>query len=80
MAIYSMIFLGTTPVGAPIVGWVGEVFGARWSLGVGAIASILIAAGAAAWGFFYWNIRLRVNPVTRHLNIVTPEDEEEGSQ
>jgi MFS family permease len=32
MALYMMIFMGGTPVGAPIVGWVGEVFGARWTL------------------------------------------------
>jgi MFS family permease len=32
MALYMMIFMGGTPVGAPIVGWVGEEFGARWTL------------------------------------------------
>lgn len=32
MALYMMIFMGGTPLGAPIVGWVGEVFGARWTL------------------------------------------------
>ncbi|HET6625996.1 MAG TPA: MFS transporter [Nocardioidaceae bacterium] len=38
MALYMMIFMGGTPLGAPIVGWVGETFGARWTLiGGGAI-------------------------------------------
>lgn len=32
MALYLMIFMGGTPVGAPVVGWIGEVFGARWTL------------------------------------------------
>jgi MFS family permease len=32
MALYLMIFMGGTPVGAPIVGWIGEAFGARWTL------------------------------------------------
>jgi MFS family permease len=32
MALYMMIFMGGTPVGAPIVGWVGDTFGARWTL------------------------------------------------
>jgi MFS family permease len=32
MALYLMIFMGGTPVGAPIVGWIGETFGARWTL------------------------------------------------
>jgi MFS family permease len=32
MALYMMIFMGGTPLGAPIVGWVADVFGARWTL------------------------------------------------
>ena len=32
MALYMMIFQGGTPLGAPIVGWVGGTFGARWTL------------------------------------------------
>lgn len=32
MALYMMVFMGGTPIGAPIVGWVGEAFGARWTL------------------------------------------------
>ena len=43
MAIYMGIFLGCTPLGAPLVGWVADRFGPRWALGVGA-ASGLIAA------------------------------------
>jgi MFS family permease len=40
-SLYLMIFLGGTPVGAPVVGWVGEEFGARWTLvGGGAVALI----------------------------------------
>jgi len=47
MALYLAIFMGGTPLGAPLVGWVADAFGPRWSLGVGA-ASGLIAAGIAA--------------------------------
>ncbi len=50
MAIYSMVFLGSTPIGAPIIGWVGETFGARWSLGVGAIACVIVAGIVGLWG------------------------------
>jgi len=32
MALYLMIFMGGTPLGAPVVGWIGEVLGARWTL------------------------------------------------
>jgi MFS family permease len=38
MAIRLAIALGCTPIGAPIVGWVADHFGPRWSLGLGAAA------------------------------------------
>lgn len=38
--------LGARPVGAPIVGWVGEHFGPRFGLGLGAVAAIAVAAWA----------------------------------
>jgi MFS family permease len=41
MALYLMVFMGGTPLGSPLVGWVGEAFGARWSLIGGGLASIL---------------------------------------
>ncbi|MEJ7765600.1 MAG: MFS transporter [Acidimicrobiales bacterium] len=44
MALYTMVFLGSTPVGAPLVGWVVQHFGAQVALGGGG----LIAAGAVA--------------------------------
>ncbi len=38
MALYMAIFMGGTPLGAPMIGWIGEVFGARWTIGIGTIA------------------------------------------
>jgi MFS family permease len=32
MALYMMVLWGGTPIGAPLLGWVGEVLGARWTL------------------------------------------------
>jgi MFS family permease len=46
MAIYMGIFLGCTPLGAPLVGWVADTFGPRWALGVGAASGF--AAGLLA--------------------------------
>jgi len=40
MALYMMVFMGGTPLGAPIIGWVGEMFGARWTLVGGGLATI----------------------------------------
>ena len=41
MALYMMIFIGGTPLGAPFIGWVGETFGARWTLVVGGVLTVL---------------------------------------
>ena len=41
MALYMMVFMGGTPIGSPIVGWVGQTFGARWTLLGGGAATIL---------------------------------------
>jgi MFS family permease len=37
MAIYMTIVMGGTPVGAPVIGWIGETYGARWTLIVGGV-------------------------------------------
>jgi MFS family permease len=41
MALWAMAFMGASVVGAPIIGWVGELSGPRWALVVGAAASLL---------------------------------------
>ena len=43
MAIRLAIALGGTPIGAPIVGWVADRFGPRWSIAVAAAAGIAAA-------------------------------------
>jgi len=47
MALYMMIFIGGTPLGAPAIGWVGEVFGPRWTLIAGGLLSMIGVAGSA---------------------------------
>jgi MFS family permease len=41
MALYILVFLGGTPIGAPLIGWLAELFGPRASLLVGGTVSIL---------------------------------------
>ena len=49
MALWGIVFLGSTPIGAPIAGVVAAHFGARVALGMGAVATLLAATyGAAA--------------------------------
>ena len=38
MALYMAIFMGGTPIGAPLLGWIAEHFGARWTLVGAAVA------------------------------------------
>jgi predicted MFS family arabinose efflux permease len=40
MALYAMGFLGTTPVGAPLVGWISQTSSPRVALAVGAFATV----------------------------------------
>ncbi|URL60344.1 MFS transporter [Luteibacter flocculans] len=43
MALRLGVALGGTPIGAPIVGWVADHAGPRWSLGVGAVSGFAAA-------------------------------------
>jgi MFS family permease len=45
MALYSVVFLGSTPIGAPLVGWIAQVAGPRAGLLLGAAAALAAAAG-----------------------------------
>ena len=38
MALRLAVALGAMPIGAPLLGWVADTFGPRWSLGVGAVS------------------------------------------
>jgi MFS family permease len=44
MSFWSIAFLGSTTIGAPIVGGIAEAAGARWGLAVGGIAALLGSA------------------------------------
>jgi MFS family permease len=46
MALWGLAWMGSTPVGGPIVGAVGEFFGARWSLLIGGIPTVLVGLAA----------------------------------
>ena len=46
LAIQAMLFLGSTPIGGPLIGWLSEELGARAGMLVGAAGTLL----AGAWG------------------------------
>ncbi|MDQ6772972.1 MAG: MFS transporter [Candidatus Dormibacteraeota bacterium] len=49
MALYAVVFLGSTPIGAPIVGWVSQRYGPRAGLLLGAVAVLATWLALTAW-------------------------------
>jgi MFS family permease len=47
MALYSVVFLGSTPIGAPLVGWLAQIAGPRAGMALGGTAALAAAALAA---------------------------------
>lgn len=45
MALYSIVFMGSTPIGGPLMGWIAGAAGPRAALALGGV----VAVGAALW-------------------------------
>jgi MFS family permease len=71
MALYFMCFMGGTPLGAPIVGWISEHLGAPWGLILGGAVAVLAGIGAAAWLARGRRVRLEahVSPPRLQLHV-----------
>ena len=67
LAIQAMVFLGSTPIGGPILGAVCDAFGARMGLVVGGVAAV----GAAGWA---WAIGRRVSERPEAMPPATVEE------
>jgi MFS family permease len=63
LALYFMCFMGGTPVGAPLIGWIAERLGAPWGLISGG-AVCVVAAGVVG----YWLLRSRRRTATAAAN------------
>ena len=59
LAILMAISLGGTPLGAPLVGYVADVFGPRWALGLAALAGFLATLIGIWYLARYRNLSLR---------------------
>lgn len=58
MALYMAIFMGGTPAGAPMIGWISEQFGPRWTIGVGALAVGITLVAVSIWLARAENVRV----------------------
>ena len=66
MALYLMVFIGGTPFGAPVIGWLGETFGARWTLILGGLLTAVGVVGASLW---FAGVRRVLTPVGAAGNL-----------
>jgi MFS family permease len=58
MAVYMAIFVGGTPLGAPVVGWIANEWGPRAAVMVGAASGIVSALIAIAWLVLHRHLRV----------------------
>lgn len=66
MALWSVAFLGSTPIGGPVAGYVSEHFGGRAGLVMGGLACLVAAAGG-------WLVLRRAAGQRRQVPVPTDE-------
>ncbi|MGC4877671.1 MFS transporter [Micromonospora sp. DT43] len=74
MALWVLVFLGTNPVGAPLIGWVAEHFGAGASIWMGGLISLATALIALTWQLRRAGARLRFRVLPMPRFYVTSTD------
>ena len=66
MSLFTLVFMGTTPIGAPFVGWIAEEIGPRAGFVIGAAAALTAAAAArVAYARFGYGPAMRVRRESR---------------
>jgi len=58
MALYGLLFLGSTPVGGPLLGWISQEWGPRFGLVLGGVLSLAAALIAASRVYTERRVRL----------------------
>jgi MFS family permease len=76
MALFVLVFVGTTPVGAPLLGWLMEHYGARAGILLGGVMSLLAALAALAYQLRRSGarIRVRLRPLPKLYVVPGPTD------
>ncbi|WNV76320.1 MFS transporter [Geodermatophilus sp. DSM 44513] len=69
MALYFTCFLGGTPLGAPLIGWISERFGAPWGFVTGGAVAVLAGTAAAVWLSRGRRVRLEAHVVPPRLQL-----------
>jgi MFS family permease len=83
MSLYMMVLLGGTPLGAPIIGQVADLLGARWSLlgggGLTVLGTILVTVVTARRNGLVLRPRLRPVPGISVRAVEPPRTDRSGS-
>ena len=72
MALYVLVFLGTTPIGASLAGWWGQRYGVPSSIWGAGLVCLIASVCALVWQLRASGDRLRVRVGRRPALIVTP--------
>ncbi|TWD79239.1 putative MFS family arabinose efflux permease [Kribbella amoyensis] len=75
MALYMTVLMGGTPIGSPLIGWVGQEFGARWSLIAGGAMTVLGVLGSVLYFSRRSGIAIRPRLLPRPRLEVQPQSE-----
>ncbi|WP_405570664.1 MFS transporter [Streptomyces sp. NBC_01167] len=75
MSLFMMVFVGGTPLGAPVFGWITDTYGPRIGFAAGGLISLLAALGIGVMLARAGGLRLKVDlrPGHKHLEFVPRE-------
>jgi MFS family permease len=65
MALYGLLFAGSTPVGGPLLGWISEAWGPRAGVALGGALSLVAALAAVG--------RIRIRRRSAEVSIEAPD-------
>ncbi|WP_235931546.1 MULTISPECIES: MFS transporter [Actinomyces] len=74
MSIYMLFFLGTTPIGSPLMGWVSDQWGPRVAIAVGGAAAVVVSVLAGLWARRQWQVGLAYSSSRPFLSTVGPRE------
>ncbi|UNO40404.1 MFS transporter [Streptomyces sp. MST-110588] len=69
MSLFMMVFMGGTPLGAPLVGWITDAYGARTGFLAGGLVSVAAAAGVGLMLARVGGLRLKIDLRRGHRHV-----------
>ncbi|AVZ73730.1 MFS transporter [Streptomyces lunaelactis] len=75
MSLFMMVFVGGTPLGAPLVGWITDTYGPRIGFAAGGAVALAAAIGVGVMLVRVGGLRLKIDlrPGRRHVEFVPRE-------